>query len=247
MSPVLAIGILTTFISAVLAYLVLARYFSRGKGLHLLLWGIGLVFYAISGLCEIILAFGWSDPAFRLWYWTGALMIPPVLGQGTAHLLIRKPYIANILTLVVAVLGITSLFWICSIQLDPTKFNPNGDIGTFLTESYRAILPQSPIRRVLSPVMNGYGTLLLAGGAIYSALLFFRKQIMPNRVLGNLLIAIGAIIPAIGGTFIKTAETMPQLSEIGSVIKYVGILGGVILLFIGFQLAVSGVHQPSTS
>ena len=51
------------------------------------------------------------------------------------------------------------------------------------------------------------GTLLLAGGAVYSAYLFLRKQILPNRVLGNVFIALGGLLPAAGGALIKLAET----------------------------------------
>ena len=84
----------------------------------------------------------------------------------------------------------------------------------------------------------------VVGGAIYSSLLFLRKQIMPNRVLGNVLIAIGGLLPAFGGSLIKLAETAPAISAAGSVLKYLGIFLGVVLLFIGFQLATSSAPAP---
>lgn len=249
------VGLATTVVSAVLAYLVLRRFARKGKGTHLLLWGVGLVLWAVAGLCEVVLAFGWNDPAFRLWYWTGALVIPPVLGQGTLHLLVRRKEVLIVTDIAIGVLIVASLIWAFSIPLDATAFRPGDDVGVFLTESYRNILPQSSVRRVLAPVMNGYGTLLLVGGAIYSALLFLRKQIMPNRVLGNVFIAIGGIIPAFGGSLVKAAETTPELTALGSTLKFAGILLGVILLFIGFQLAVrdapvaapSAVRTPAQS
>src|SRR5208283_2071878 len=47
-------------VSMVFAFLVFRRFVVR-HGLHLLLWGIGLVFYAIGGLCEALNgALGWS-------------------------------------------------------------------------------------------------------------------------------------------------------------------------------------------
>jgi hypothetical protein len=242
----LAIGLLTTIVSGVMAVMLLNRYRQRG-GMHQLMWGLGLVLYFLGGLSEVVLAFGWSDIAFRMWYWSGALLVPPVLGQGTLHLLVRKGNIASILTVIVGVVAVAAFVWILSVPLDPTKFVPGNDIGRFLTESYRAILPESIVRRVLPPVMNGYGTLLLAGGAVYSAYLFLRKQILPNRVLGNVFIAAGGLLPAAGGALIKLAETIPALSQSASVFKYVGILGGVILLFIGFQLAVSGAPSPASA
>ena len=238
MSFNLIIGLLTTVVSAVMALQLLNRYRLRG-GMHLLLWGLGLVLYFIAGITEVLLSFGWSDLAFRMWYWAGALLVPPVLGQGTLHLLVRRGHVASILTVVVAVVAVASLVWMLSLPLNPANFTPGNDIGRFLTESYRAILPESGVRRILPPVLNGYGTLLLTGGAVYSAYLFLRKQILPNRVLGNVFIAAGGLLPAAGGALIKLAETIPALSETGSVLKYLSIFLGLVLLFIGFQLAVS--------
>ena len=240
------VGLLTTIVSGVMAVMVLNRYRLKG-GMHQLLWGLGLVLYFIGGLSEVLLSFGWSDIAFRMWYWSGALLVPPVLGQGTMHLLVRKKNVAAIFTTIVGVLAVASLVWIFSIPLDASKFTPGNDIGKFLTGSYREIMPVSIVRQILPPLMNGYGTLLLAGGAIYSAYLFLRKQILPNRVLGNVFIAAGGLLPAAGGALIKLAETIPALSESASVFKYVGILGGVVLLFIGFQLAVSGAPAPAVN
>ncbi|MCL6511033.1 MAG: hypothetical protein K6U78_10120 [Anaerolineae bacterium] len=232
------LGAATAIVSAALAFLVLQRFARKGKGTHLLLWGVGLVLWALAGLCEAILAFGWSDPAFRLWYWTGALVIPPILGQGTLHLLVRRREILIVTDVVIGVLVVASLVWMFGLSLNAEAFRPGTDVGAFLTERYREILPQSAVRRVLPPFMNGYGTLLLVGGAIYSAILFLRKQIMPNRVVGNVFIAIGGIIPAFGGSLVKLAETTPELTPLGSTLKFVSILLGVVLLFIGFQLAV---------
>jgi hypothetical protein len=232
------LGAATAIVSAALAFLVLQRFARKGKGTHLLLWGVGLVLWALAGLCEAILAFGWSDPAFRLWYWTGALVIPPILGQGTLHLLVRRREILIVTDVAIGVLVVASLVWMFGLSLNAEAFRPGADVGAFLTERYREILPQSAVRRVLPPFMNGYGTVLLVGGAIYSAILFLRKQIMPNRVVGNVFIAIGGIIPAFGGSLVKLAETTPELTPLGSTLKFAGILIGVVLLFVGFQLAV---------
>lgn len=82
--------------------------------------------------------------------------------------------------------------------------------------------------RVLTPFFNSYGTLMLAGGALYSAWIFFRKRILPNRVTGNILIAVGSFMPGIGGL----------LSRFGlGGYLYVGELLGAILIFTGFLVA----------
>jgi hypothetical protein len=233
------IGLLTALVSGVFAWLVLTRYFERG-GAHSLLWGLGLLLYFIAGTTETVLAFGWNEIAFRLWYWSGAIMVAAVLGQGTLHLLVRKPYVAAIASVTIGVVAVASLLWMLTVPLDASKFAPGDDVGKFLTESYRAILPQSGVRRILPPLMNIYGTILLVGGAIYSGYLFARKQVLPHRVLGNTLIAAGGILPALGGTIIKFAETSPVLSEWGSVLKYLGIFLGLVVLFAGFQVIANG-------
>ena len=230
----LAIGLLTTLVSAVLAGEVLWRWWHK-RSAHLLLWGVGLLLYVLAGVCEVILSFGWSALAFRLWYWSGALMIPPILGQGTMHLLVRRKGVAIGFTLAVVFAAYASLAWVLSVQLDAAQFRPDGDIARFLTESYRAILPASPIRKVLPPILNGYGTLLLAGGAVYSAALFLRKQVLPNRVIGNVFIAVGGLLPALGGTLVKLAEDYSALSGLGAAVKYVAILLGVLVMWVGFR------------
>ena len=237
------IGLATALVSAVFAGLVLTRYFQRG-GTHLLVWGLGLLLYFVGGATEVWLTFGWSELAFRLWYWSGAIMVAAVLGQGSMFLLVRKPYISTICSVVIGVIALISLVWIFSLPLDATRFQPNGDVGAFLTDSYKNILPQSIIRRTLPPIMNAYGTLLLVGGAIQSAMLFFRKQILPNRVLGNVFIALGGLLPAAAGSIVKLAETTPELSTLGSTLKYLAIFAGVLILFVGFQLATAGASQP---
>jgi hypothetical protein len=238
------IGLATSVVAGVFAWTVLRRYFQRGGG-HNLMWGLGLLLYFIAGATETVLAFGWNEIAFRLWYWSGAIMVAAVLGQGTLHLLVRRPYVAATASVVIGVLAFATLVWMSSVPLDATKFMPGDDLGAFLTESYRAILPQSAVRRIVPPVMNIYGTVLLAGGAIYSGMLFARKEILPHRVLGNTLIAVGGILPALGGSLIKLAETTPMLSEWGSVLKYLGIFLGLLVLFAGFQVIARGATASS--
>lgn len=53
--------------------------------------------------------------------------------------------------------------------------------------------------RMLTPFFNIYGTVTLTGGALYWAWLFWRKRVLPNRMIGNILIAAGAMAPAFGG------------------------------------------------
>jgi hypothetical protein len=85
--------------------------------------------------------------------------------------------------------------------------------------------------------MNAYGTVLLVGGALYSAFLLWRKAILPNRLAGNVLIAAGGLLPALGGALI-----LPGRPEY----KYLGQLLGSVLLFAGFLMATARRRRPRT-
>jgi len=100
-----------------------------------------------------------------------------------------------------------------------------------VSEQYKEILTRGGLIVLLTILLNIYGTITLVGGAIYSAFLFWRKKILANRMYGNILIAAGALSPALGGTFLRTGLVdFLYLSE----------LIGAILMFFGFILATSG-------
>ncbi|MBU4225057.1 MAG: hypothetical protein KKC71_04470, partial [Chloroflexi bacterium] len=84
--------LLSSLISFVFAFFVFKRYAER-KGAHLLLWGIGTIFYGIGGFCEFYYgAFGWNALVFRLWYLFGAILVAAWLGQGTVYLLAKAKW-----------------------------------------------------------------------------------------------------------------------------------------------------------
>jgi len=79
----------STIIIFVFAFLVFRRY-TRRKGLHLLVWGIGLVWFGLGSLAEAYSALAWNATLFRLWYLGGAVLNAAWLGQGTVYLLVRR-------------------------------------------------------------------------------------------------------------------------------------------------------------
>lgn len=92
-----------------------------------------------------------------------------------------------------------------------------------------AIIRTTSNIRSLTPFFNVYGTLALSGGAIYSAFIFWRKRVLYDRMIGNILIGIGAMSPALGGTLSKAGfPTALYISE----------LIGIMLIFIGYTQAV---------
>lgn len=209
-------------ISFVFAYIVLSRYFRKRSGhAHSLLWGIGIIFYGIGGFCEGFYgAFGWNPLIYRMWYLFGAILVAAWLGQGTVYLLVKKR-VANSLMVVLALGSVYALVRVVTAQLDPTLLTASVHTGSEL--SGHAIV--TPGVRTLTPFFNLYGTLTLVGGALYSAWLFWRKRVLLHRTVGNILIAVGAIFPAFGGTFSRLG--VPGALYISEVL-------GVILIFLGF-------------
>lgn len=224
----LLFSVVTTVISAVFAAFVLRRWLNARRAghhrPHLLAWGIGLVLYCIGGLGQVVLSFTWSGFFFALWYWSGAIAVAPWLGQGTIYLLVRRGNIARNIQMALILVCVMTLPWaLFFTPLDGSAWQPGIDMVSIVNE----VMQRGGVRGFV-PVMNIWGTIALVGGALYSAHLFRRKQIMANRVIGNWLIAAGGLLPALGGALIRLDLT---------ILKYPAEMFGVILIFAGFLIA----------
>jgi len=218
----------STLVVFVFASLVLKRYRQRG-GLHLLLWGIGFVMYGLGTFAEAYLAFGYSSFILHGWYLFGAVLTPAWLGQGTIFLLVRRRHVATILLIV---LVLASLFTALHVYGLPTQ-DALYDVAKPVSAQYKDVMARTSLTTTLLAVFAAYGTLALVGGALYSAYIFWRKRIMPQRVLGNVLIAAGALSPALGGVLVTRG--------LGDYL-FISELLGAIIMFIGFRLATT--QQP---
>jgi hypothetical protein len=227
------LSLLSTIVSFVFAGAVLARWRHK-KPRHLLLWGIGLILYGLGTLSEVILSLAFNAWVLKLWYLTGAMLTAAWLGQGTIYLLVRKRGVAN--GLMVA-LGLASLASLALVALAPVASAAMAyNVSLPASTQYKDILTRNGLIIILTIVLNIYGTIALVGGALYSAYLFWRKNILFNRMLGNLLIAAGALMPAMAGSFVK-AGLVDWL--------YASEFLGVVLMYAGFMLATA--TQPIKS
>ena len=227
------IPFISSLISFIFAAIVLRRYFLR-RGPHLLLWGIGMVFYGIGGFCEGYYgAYGWNPLIFRLWYLFGAILVAAWLGQGTVYLLAKRK-LANGLMIVLTLGSLFGMIRVFGVELDPELLAASAHTGSELSGD--AIVDSSV--RMLTPFFNLYGTVTLVGGAVWSAWIFFRKRILLHRTIGNILIAVGALLPAFGGTF-------SRLGISGAL--YLSELLGAILMFTGFIRAITPMDEAPSS
>lgn len=250
----LLLPFISTAIMAFFVYFVLRRYAATHKQ-HFLFWGIGLAMFGIGSFAEAFLALTWNKWVFFGWYLFGAALNAAWIGHGTLTLLVRKKWVnAVTIVLVIGSIGATFLMFQAMQNLDQTVFTTSEPIseqyGTKRLEPgevapagahtvdilyegeqvtiVRGLLPLGAAVRLTTPFFNIYGLLTLVGGAIWSAFLFWRKRVLPNRVTGNVLIAAGALL--IGG-----ASTLTRLGY-GQYL-YLGELLSAILMFSGFLVA----------
>ncbi len=216
---------LATIVSFIFAAAVFKRW-SYKKPKHLLLWGIGLVLYGLGTLSEVVLSYTFSPFWLKLWYLCGAMLTAAWLGQGTVYLLVRRRRLADLLMVFLALASLLSLGLMIAAPLTPAA--GLFDIARPVSEQYKEILVRSGLVTLLTILLNIYGTLALVGGAIYSAYLFWRKKVLANRMTGNLLIAAGALLPAMAGSLVK-AGLLDFL--------YLSEFVGVVLMYAGFLLA----------
>ena len=220
------IPLVTTIVAAVFAAIVLRRYFERRSGPHLLWWGLGLVIYGIGTLTESLTTiFGWSEGVFRAWYISGALCGGAPLAQGTAYLLLRRRTANALAVALVTVIAAAAILVVLS-PIDYSAVEEHRLSGRVL--GWQGI-------RMISPFINTYAAVFLIGGAILSAFRFRSDPAKHHRYVGNVLIAIGAILPGIGGTFTRFGYV-----EVLYVTEFVGLL----LIFSGYRLNVAE-RQPS--
>lgn len=215
------IPLATTVFSLFFARAVLQRYREKGKGAHLLWWGGGILVFGVGTFTEgFTTLFGWNESVFRAWYISGALLGGAPLAQGTVYLLLRRRT-ANLLTIVLASVIVAAS--IC-VLLSP--------VNQALVEPYRLtgkVLGWHWVR-LFSPFINTYALIFLVGGAALSAYRFSKRVATRHRFVGNVHIAVGALLPGIGGTFTRFGYTE---------VLYVTELVGLVLIYVGYRYNVS--------
>ncbi len=225
------VSILSTVVTFVFVIAVFDRYRRKG-GAHLLLWGIGLLLYGLGTLSEAVMIFTFHPLVLKVWYFSGAMLTAAWLGQGTVHLLVRRRGFATTLTVVLALVTLISTGLILAAPVTAAAETYNLDQP--VSAQYKDILVRNGAIIALTIILNIYGTLGLVGGAIYSAFLFWRKRVLANRVVGNVLIAAGALMPAMAGSFVKAGLVD---------LLYISELGGVVVMYAGFLQATA--HRPA--
>jgi hypothetical protein len=206
--------ILTTVLAIFFAASLYRRW-SRKRSPHLWWWAVGITTYGLGTALESAITLGGNSVGLtKSWYIAGALLGGYPLAQGSLYLSWSRP-VANRLT------AISLTFVVIAAAL--VVFSP---------VNYAALEPHRPSGavlgwwwvRLLTPFINTYAVFFLIGGAIMSAWRHYKYRGHSYRAAGNALIAIGAIMPGIGGSMAK-AGVVEAL--------YVGECVGLIVIWLG--------------
>jgi hypothetical protein len=158
---------------------------------------------------------GASELEYRLFYLFGAILNVAWLALGTLYLLAPGRLAAAAFLAVYALTAVAILVTMTA----PVDLAAAADTG----RGFHA----APLVRVLAGIGSGLGSIVLVGGALWSAAAFLRRRADPRRAVGNLLIAAGVVVAAAGGTAAFTGAT--------GVVEWTNLVG-VALMFAGFQL-----------
>ena len=213
-SAVHYLPILTTALSALFATSLYRRWRAR-RSPHLWWWAFGITTYGLGTAIESTITLGGNSVLLtKVWYIAGASLGGYPLAQGSLYLSWPRPLANKLtvasLTLVVVAAILVILSPVNFAALDPVR--PSG-----------AVLQWSWVR-LLTPFINVYAVFFLIGGAIRSAWRHYRERGHKYRAAGNALIALGAILPGVGGSFAKAGMVE---------VLYVGECIGIMLIWIG--------------
>jgi hypothetical protein len=206
--------ILTTILSALFATSLYRRWRAK-RSPHLWWWALGITTYGIGTAIEsTITLFGNSVFLTKIWYIAGALLGGYPLAQGSLFLSWPRPF-ARRLTIVSGTLVVVAAILVILSPVDAAALEPYRPSGAIL--GWRWV-------RLLTPFINLYAVFFLIGGAIRSAWRHYTVRGHKYRAAGNALIALGAMLPGIGGSFAKAGRVE---------VLYVGECIGIMLIWLG--------------
>jgi hypothetical protein len=207
--------LVTTFVSGAFAVAVALRYLRKRRPSHLA-WAVGLLLFAVAAFKGYLARSGGAtDLEYRLFYLFGAIANVAWLALGTVFIVAPRygrVALASVLALtVVAVYAVFSTPVDLAVAIDTGRGFPDGSLP-----------------RILAGIGSGLGSLVLIGGALWSAWFFLRRRDQGRRALANVIIAAGVFIAAAGGTVAFTGAS--GILELTNLI-------GVSVMFVGFLLA----------
>lgn len=208
-------------VSGIFSGVLFRQWWARRKP-HQLAWAVALAMFGIASLAAAVgLVFGWDGAWFRTYYLFGAIINVPVLGLGTAYLLLPRRW-ANVIAVVVIVLSLGATVVVFSTSFIPQA---GAELAGADIPHGSAVMPDAV--RMMARYYSFAGFIAVVVGALWSTWRLRRQDAEHLRAIAraNILIAVGTFIVALGSGFAFYGEGWPFS---------VGLLVGVSLMFWGF-------------
>ncbi|MDQ6884056.1 MAG: hypothetical protein M3077_07440 [Candidatus Dormibacteraeota bacterium] len=213
-----------TLISAAFAVTLWVQYRSKPRP-YLAAWSVALALYAVAAFTEVLgAAGGWNADLYRLYYYFGGITVVGVLALGTIFLL--APRFGRPALLVVVILAGIGLAGIVGAGLQASLLQTHEVPSVDTIRLEHGLF--NAVALLTAALLNIVGSLVLIGGALWSALAAWQRGAAGSRLVANILIAGGAFIVAGASTL-----TRFHVYEL----FYVGQALGVLVMFGGFLAA----------
>lgn len=221
------IPILTT-IFAIFFTVKIFKHYQERKKKYLLWWTIGVLIFGLGTFAESInILFGWNEINLKYWYIVGALLGGFPLAQGSVYLLMNRKFADISSVVIVSLIIIASVFVILTPVTIPESFDYKltGAIFTWQWVRY------------FSPLINIYAFIFLVGGAVYSAIRYYKMGQREAAFKGNIFIALGGLLPGIGGSFARLGHVD---------VLFVTELLGLLLIYLGYRIIKNDRRETSS-
>jgi hypothetical protein len=211
---VILLPAVTAIVAAAFALVVLRQYRGHGRT-YQLMWATGFAMFAIAAFAGYLArSGGTTDTEYRLFYLFGAILNVAWLALGTMYLLARRRW-ADVSLVAVALLSLVAAYAVIAAPVDLTAAADSG-----------RGFPNGSLARILAGVGSGVGSIVLVGGALWSAWIFFSKRHNGRRAIANVVIAVGVLIVAAGGTatFTGASGVLEAANLVGLSVMFAGFL-----------------------
>jgi hypothetical protein len=188
------------------------------------IWAVAFLLFTAAAVCEVVgAAIGWTPALARVYYLAGAVLVVGALALGELYLLLprRMPAITPGVSLLIVAVAATAVW---SAPIDSARLPAVG---------WQA-LERGPFLVALTATINAGGTIVLTGGALYSAWKLRAASGSGQRAAGCVLIAVGTLAVALGGTLTRLGR--PEF-------LYLTMAFGIAIIFAGVVLT----RQPQAA
>ena len=215
MLPVFVIPLIAGAVGGAFAAVVARQYLSRRKP-YQAIWALALAMFAAAALFETAgEVLGWSDATYKGYYLFGGILNVGWLGLGSL-LLLTSPRVGRYAIISMVLVSAVGLVAVLTSHTDSALL--------------RAQVPARgaiDVPAILPLITNLGGSLLLIGGAAWSAWKAARAGAPRNRVVGLAILAAGAFLVAGGHSYAQTRGVyvaQPLSEAVGIVAMFSGYL-----------------------